>query len=143
MPHLRERRCLAWISPPQAPETSVAFAGNHATALPMSGLSNEDCDAALEFLQDSCEAIAASKGELERSEILRKRARKRIFLGAPDGPVAQREAYAEVNEEVIAADERHIEAVVAYESLRAKRELRVIQTEVYRTQEASRRQVRP
>lgn len=109
----------------------------------MSGLTDEDCDKALDFLQDSCEAIAASKSELERSKILRNRTRARIFLSAPEGSVANREAYAEIHEEVIAADDRYVEAVTAYESLSAKRELRVIQTEVYRTQEASRRQVRP
>jgi hypothetical protein len=109
----------------------------------VSGLSNEDCDKALEFLQDSCEAIAASKGELERSKILRNRTRKRIFLTYEEGSVAHREALAEVHEDVLAADDRYVEAVTAYESLHAKRELRVIQTEVYRTQEASRRQVRP
>jgi hypothetical protein len=109
----------------------------------VSGLSNEDCDAALEFLQDSCEAIAASKGELERSKILRNRVRKRIFLSVEEGSVANREALADVHKDVIAADDRYVEAVTAYEALSAKRELRVIQTEVYRTQEASRRQVRP
>lgn len=109
----------------------------------MSGLTAEDCDEALDFLQDSCESIAQSKADLERSEILRKRTRKRIFIGAPEGPVAQREAFAEVHPDVVAADEEYIEAVTAYESLRAKRELRVIQIDVYRSQEASRRQVRP
>jgi hypothetical protein len=108
----------------------------------VSGLTDEDCDKALEFLQDSCEAIAASKAELERSEILRKRIRRKWFLTF-SGSVAEREAQADAVAEVQEADDRYIEAVTAYEALRAKRELRVIQTEVYRTQEASRRQVRP
>lgn len=109
----------------------------------MSGLTDEDCDEALEFLQDSCERIADAKAEQERSEILRKRARKRIFIGAPEGPVAQREAFAEVHGDVIEADDRYVKAVAAYEGLRAQRELRVLKIEVYRSQEASRRQVRP
>ena len=108
----------------------------------MSGLTDTDCDEALEFLQDSCEAIAASKAELERSEILRKRMRRKWFLTF-SGSVAEREAQAENVAEVQDADDRYIAAVTAYEGLRAKRELRVIQVEVYRSQEASRRQVRP
>lgn len=108
----------------------------------MSGLTDEDCDAALEFLQDSCENIADAKAELERSEIMRKRIRKKHFLTA-EGNNAEREAYVEGVAEVHQADDRYINAVAAYEGLRAKRELRVIQIDVYRSQEASRRQVRP
>lgn len=108
----------------------------------MSGLSDTDCDAALEFLQDSCDAIAAAKAELERSEILRKRLRRKWFLTS-NGTVAEREALAESIAEVQESDDRYVAAVSAYEGLRAKRELRVIQVDVYRSQEASRRQVRP
>jgi hypothetical protein len=108
----------------------------------MSGLTDEDCDQALEFLQDTCDAIAAAKAELERSKILRKRVRAKHFL-ITEGNNAEREAAVETEPEVEAIDDRYIEAVSAYEGLLAKRELRVIQTEVFRTQEASRRQVRP
>lgn len=101
-----------------------------------------DCDEALEYLQDTCGAIATAKAELERSEILRKRIRQRHFL-ALDGTIAERNAAVEVETEVHAADERYIAAVAAYEALRAKRELQVIRIDVYRSQEASRRQVRP
>ncbi len=104
----------------------------------MSGLSDEDCDAALAFLEDTCESIAAAKAELERAEILRKRIRRKHFLTA-DGNNAEREAQVEGIAEVQAADDRYVEAVSAYEALRAKRELRVIQIDVYRTQSASRR----
>lgn len=99
----------------------------------------DDCDAALQFLTESCDAIAAAKSELERSEILRKRVRRRHFVSS-EGSVAQREALAEVHEDTAAADDRYIEAVAAYEALRAKRELQVILVDVYRTQAASRRQ---
>lgn len=108
----------------------------------MSGLTDEDCDQALEFLESTCEAIAAAKAELERSEILRKRIRNRYFLTA-EGTVAERNAAVEGEAEVHEADERYISAVSAYEGIRAKRELRVIQIDVFRSQEASRRQVRP
>lgn len=108
----------------------------------MSGLSEEDCDEALEFLQQTCEAIADAKAGLERAEILRKRIRKKHFLIA-EGNNAERDAQVEGIAEVHQADDRYIDAVATYEGLKAKRELHVIKTEVYRTQEASRRQVRP
>ena len=108
----------------------------------MSGLTDEDCDAALEYLESTCEAIAAAKAELERSEIMRKRVRRKHFLTA-NGNNAEREASVESQDEVHEADDRYIAAVAAYEGLRAKRELRVIQIDVWRSAEASRRQVRP
>lgn len=108
----------------------------------MSGLTDSDCDDALEFLDSTCDAIAAAKAELERSEILRKRIRRKHFLTV-SGTVAERDAVVEGVEEVQEADDRYIAAVAAYEGLRAKRELRVIQIDVFRSQEASRRQVRP
>jgi len=103
------------------------------------GLTPDDCDAALQFLAETCDAIAAAKSELERSAILAKRTRKRIFLTAPDGSVAQREAFAEVHPDVISADQRHVEAIGEFEALKAKRELQVIKVDVYRTNAASRR----
>jgi hypothetical protein len=108
----------------------------------VSGLTDKDCDAALEFLEGTCENIADAKAELERSEIMRKRIRKKHFLTA-EGNNAEREAYVEGVAEVHQADDRYIDAVAAYEGLRAKRELRCIQVEVWRSAEASRRQVRP
>lgn len=107
----------------------------------MSGLTDKDCDDALEFLGDTCELIADAKAELERSEILRKRTRKKHFLSG-SGTVAERDANADMHEESHEADDRYIKAIGAYEALRAKRELRVIQVDVYRTQCASRRQIK-
>ena len=103
------------------------------------GLTPDDCDGALQFLEETCDAIAAAKAELERSGILAKRTRKRIFLTAAEGPVAQREAVAETHPDVISADQRYVDAITEYEALRAKRELQAIKVDVYRTQAASRR----
>ena len=105
-------------------------------------VTDKDCDEALDFLAEACDEIAAAKAELERSEILRKRTRKKHFL-AGSGTVAEREANAEMHEEAHLADDRYIAAIGAYEALKAKRELRVIQIDVFRSQEASRRQLKP
>ena len=102
------------------------------------GLTPDDCDGALQFLEETCDAIAAAKAELERSAILAKRTRKRIFLTV-EGSIAQREACAETHADVISADQRHVDAISEFEALKAKREVQAIKVDVYRTQAASRR----
>lgn len=93
---------------------------------------------ALEFLRDTVDRIGNAKAELERSEILRKRIRRREFLIA-EGTVAVREAQAECKAEVEEADDRFIEALKAYESLRARRDIESIALDVWRTESANRR----
>lgn len=93
---------------------------------------------AFEALRDSTDQIGQARAELERSEILRKRVRKRHFLAA-EGSVAQREAMAEVHEETEAADKRYVDAMAAFETLRAKRDLNTIALDVWRTEAANRR----
>jgi hypothetical protein len=93
---------------------------------------------AFDYLQSSTDAIGQAKAELERSEILRKRVRRKVFL-ANDGTVAVREATAECDLEAQEADDRYIAAVSAYESLRAKRDIETIALEVWRTESANRR----
>lgn len=101
-------------------------------------ISDERAEEALEFLRDTVGQIGKNKGWLERSEIMRKRVRKRIFL-ASTGTVAERDALAETHPEVGDADECYIEALTAYESLRAKRDIETIALDVWRTESANRR----
>lgn len=101
-------------------------------------ITDQRAEEAFEFLRDSTGAIGAAKAELERSEILRKRVRRRFFV-AFEGSVAQREAQAETMSDTEAADERYVQAVSAYESLRARRELETIALDVWRTESANRR----
>jgi len=102
-------------------------------------VTDERADEAFHYLVDSTGKIGAAKAELERSEIMRKRVRKRLFLGAPEGAVAQREAFAEVQDETIQADERYIKAVESFESMKAKRDIESIALDVWRTESANRR----
>lgn len=102
-------------------------------------ITDERAEAAFHYLRDTTDTIGAAKGELERSEIMRKRTRKRIFLTASEGPVAQREAAAEVHPDTEAADQRYVEAVAAFEGLRARRDIETIALEVWRTESANRR----
>jgi hypothetical protein len=101
-------------------------------------ITDQRAEQAFEYLRDSTEAIGAAKAELERSEILRKRARKRVFL-VSEGTVAERDAEAETDATANEADDRYIAAVGAYETLRAKRDIETIALEVWRTESANRR----
>lgn len=101
-------------------------------------ITDQRANEAFEYLRDTTDAIGAAKGELERSEILRKRVRKRHFLCA-EGPVAQREAQAEINPEVEAVDERYVKAVTAFAALSARRDVETIALDVWRTESANRR----
>lgn len=101
-------------------------------------ISDKRAEGAFEYLRDTTDMIGAAKAELERAEILRKRVRRKHFLTS-EGSVAQREAQSEVHEETEAADERYVDAVAAFETLRAKRDIETIALDVWRTESANRR----
>jgi hypothetical protein len=93
---------------------------------------------ALQYLLSTADEIGDKKGALERLEILRKRARKTVFL-SETGTVAERDAKAEASVSAQEADDEYIEALIAYEKIKAKRDVEQIVIDVYRTNEASRR----
>lgn len=101
-------------------------------------ITEQRAEEAFEFLRDSTDRIGSARGAFVRAEILRKRTRKRVFV-ASEGSVAQREALAEIHEEVAKIDDQYIEAVVAFETLRAKRDIETIALDVWRTESANRR----
>lgn len=101
-------------------------------------ITDRQAEDAFEYLRDTTGKIGEARGEQERSEILRKRSRKRIFVES-EGTVAHREALAEIHSDVIVCDDRYIAAVVAYETLRAKRDIQTIALDVWRTESANRR----
>ena len=93
---------------------------------------------AMGFLADTDDEYAEAKANVERSEILRKRARARCFLLA-DGSVEQRKATTETAADVANADDSYVSAVEVFEKLRAKRERAELVIDVWRSLEASRR----
>ena len=101
-------------------------------------ITDERAEEAFTYLRDTVADIGMTKAELERSEILRKRARKRIFVGC-EGSVAMRDALAETHDDVAAADERYVKAVQEHETLRAHRDIETIALDVWRTESANRR----
>lgn len=101
-------------------------------------ISDQRAEEAFERLRDSVAEVGRAKGELEKSKILAKRTRKKVFLTA-SGSVAEREAVAESATEVESVDERYITAVVEFETITAMRELESTVLDVWRTECANRR----
>jgi alpha-galactosidase len=93
---------------------------------------------AMTFLAETDEPYAEAKTSVERLEIVRKRARARIFLTS-EGTVETRKAQAETHADVCTEDDRYIDAMRIYETLRAKRERAEILIDVWRSLESSRR----
>ena len=102
-------------------------------------ITDERADTAFHWLGEHTRKIGAAKARLERTEILRKRARRRVFLCAPEGSVAAKEAYAETHPEVAKADRGYVRAVLHWEALRAQQDLETIALDVWRTESANRR----
>jgi hypothetical protein len=103
-------------------------------------LNEEKIGEVLTYLARTDDEYAMAKADLERSEILRKRVRSRVFL-SEEGTVAERQAEAEVSEDTQAADDAYISALGKFEALKAKRQRGELIVDVFRTLEASRRRV--
>jgi hypothetical protein len=101
-------------------------------------ITDERAEQAFDYLQSTTGTIGDAKARLERSEIMRKRVRKKHFLTG-EGTVAVREAQAETRAEVQEADDEYIESIAAYETLRARRDIETIALDVWRTESANRR----
>jgi len=94
----------------------------------------------LTLLAKSDYPFAEAKGELESAKILQKRTRSRAFIEA-EGTVAERQAEQEIAEDVQAADDNFIRALVKFEKIKAWRETKERDWECWRSLEASRRRV--
>lgn len=102
-------------------------------------ITDERADQAFNWLNDNTGVIGRARGAQERTEILRKRTRKRAFVGAPDGSVALKEAHAELHEDVIKADDEYIAAVIDFETLKSRQQVEAMAIDVWRTEAANRR----
>jgi len=92
------------------------------------------------YLAQTDHEYAEQKAELERSEIFRKRTRATVFLTV-DGTVAERQAKAEIHNNVTDSDDRYIQCVKLFETLKARRERAEIVIDVWRSLNAARRKV--
>lgn len=103
-------------------------------------ISREQVDAALLFIGETDEQYAEAKAEVERCELRCKRARAFAYTATDStAKVDDRKAKVEENERVITNETLRLDAFVAYEKLKAKRETQFLLIEVFRTLEATRR----
>lgn len=93
---------------------------------------------AMRYLAETDLPYAEAKAALESAEILRKRVRARVFL-TEDGTVAERQAEAETHHDTEAADDQYVQAIKAFEELKARRQRAELLVDVWRSLEATRR----
>lgn len=102
-------------------------------------ITDERAEQAFSWLNDNTGVIGRARGAQERTEILRKRTRKRAFVGGPEGSIALKEAHAELHEDVIKADDEYITAVIEFETLKSRQQVEAMAIDVWRTEAANRR----
>lgn len=104
----------------------------------MIDIDEERVGKAMRYLAETDLAYAEAKANLELAEILRKRVRSRVFL-TEDGTVAERQAEAETHHDTEAADDQYVQAIKAFEELKARRQRAELLIDVWRSLEATRR----
>lgn len=101
-------------------------------------ISRDDVGEALRFLSETDDEYGEAKAEVERATWLCKHVRALVYPQT-DGTVDERKSSVERSQQVMEAEDRRIAAIVAFEKLKAKRELKFVILEVWRSMEATRR----
>lgn len=106
----------------------------------MALVSESRVDKALAFLAQTDRECAAWKGQVLRTEHMAKVAEALAFKLAEGSSAEERKQLSRMAPEVLEKWEEHFAAVTSYEQVRAQREREVLIVDLYRTEEASRRQ---
>lgn len=101
-------------------------------------ISEQRLEQALSFIAESDLQIGHWRAEVLRSEFLAKSAEALAFQSL-HGSIEERKQSARLTPEVSAAWEKHFEAVLEYEKLKAQRERQYIVIELFRTLSANQR----
>lgn len=101
-------------------------------------ITRDQVSEALTFIAETDDAFAEAKTDVERKAWLCKHARA-IAFESVEGSVEARKAAVERSEIVTDAETVRLEAFLAFEKLKAKRETKFLLIEVFRTLESSRR----
>lgn len=102
-------------------------------------IQDDDAERASEYLRDNAERYGQLKGRMEYASDNLRRVKSMVMLGL-DGGLGERETKAYASPEYLAAIEERREAVEEYETERALRDAAVYRIEVWRSQNAARRQ---
>ena len=102
-------------------------------------ITEDKLQAAIHGMSETDESCAMAKVNVARKEYLCKVARAKVFLNA-DGNIEQRKAKSEDSLQVNEAQEDYFIALGQYETLKAKRETNTLIIDVWRSENANRRQ---
>lgn len=104
-------------------------------------ISDERLDKAMQYLATTDTEFAEWRGAVLRTEYLADVAESLAYkaLGS-EGSVEDRKKAAKASEQVQKAMDEHIKAVVAFETLKARRQREVLVVELWRSTNANRRQ---
>lgn len=92
------------------------------------------------FIGNSDHKFAAAKTEVERATWLCKHARAIVYeMTNRDAKVDERKQEIERDHRVVAAEERRLAGILAFETIKAERESKQLIIEVWRSLEATRR----
>lgn len=106
----------------------------------MSIVSEQQVESALKFLAESDLNYANLKGNMLRTEYLIDVAEAMAFEAQVEGSVEARKQKVKLDDAVRKAQERHIQAVIDYEGLRAKRKRAELMIDVWRSVFSARKQ---
>lgn len=102
-------------------------------------ITKDEASNAVRRIAETDNDFADTKTEVERSSWLCKHARAIVYEVVDGKSVEDRKQAVERHEKVIAAEERRLSAVLAFEKLKAERETKQLIIEVWRSVEATRR----
>lgn len=92
---------------------------------------------AFDYLHEHAAHAGAAAANRERSHYGLKQVRSRLFLDAPDGSIAQKEAWAEAHPDFAAAVEAHVSAVRDHENFRNQQSKAMAIIDAWRTQSSN------
>tara|TARA_Y100000401_G_scaffold117495_1_gene126606 strand:- start:3751 stop:4080 length:330 start_codon:yes stop_codon:yes gene_type:complete len=102
-------------------------------------LSTKDAEQALEFMYDNCSRLAEAKAQKEQLKEFKKIESSRLFLEAPKGSVADRQAWAVSHETYRKLVEGEREAIRKEHELTMRFKAAEATIEVWRTMQANAR----
>lgn len=107
-------------------------------------ISRDQVGDAVRFIGETDHKFAAAKTEVERATWLCKHARAIVYeMTDRESKVDERKQEIERDSRVVAAEERRLAGILAFETLKAERESRQLIIEVWRSLEATRRRETP
>lgn len=102
-------------------------------------ISDDRLQKAMTYLAETDAECAELKVTCERYEYLKKRRRAAAFLAAT-GNVEERKAKSELNDDVERVEREHMDVLVQFEQMAAKRKTEALIVDVWRSLNANRRQ---